>query len=60
MGAFTTLRITRIKAKQKILELLESDVSDGQLKEILDRLLEHRLYNAIIVSDFGQNDDGDI
>lgn len=51
MGAYSSLRITRTKAKMEIVERLLGDADDKLLEEFMDRLLEPRLYNAVIVED---------
>ena len=57
MSAYSSLRITRAKAKQKLMEWLLSDVTDQKLEDFMDQLLEPRLYNAVIVPDHQENDD---
>ena len=55
MSAYTTLLITRSKAKEEYLKSLL--VTDEVLEEFMDKLLDNRLYNAVIVDDNHQNDD---
>ena len=58
MSAYTTLFITRSKAKEVYLKSLPVAVTDEILKEFMDKLLNNRLYNAIIVDDdHHENDD---
>ena len=57
MSAYTSLRVTRSKAKQKLMEHMMGQISDAQLKQFMDQLLEPRLYNAVIVPDEADNDD---
>lgn len=57
MSAYTSLRITRSKAKLELMNSLLRDTDDKLLEEFMDRLLEPRLYNAVIVPDGEQNDD---
>lgn len=56
MSAYSTLHITRSKAKAFIFDKV-NNMSDTELEEILDRILEHRLYNTLIVSDDAQDPD---
>lgn len=57
MGAHSTLRITRSRAKEEIIKHLLKDVSDSALEDFLDKILDHRLYNAVIVDDYCQEND---
>ena len=57
MSAYSSLRVTRTKAKQKLMEWLLSEVNDKKLEDFMDQLLEPRLYNAVIVPDHEANDD---
>ena len=57
MGAHSTLRITRSKAKEELLKLVQSELSDEQLKQLMDMILYERLRNATIVADDAPNDD---
>ena len=57
MSAYSTLYITRTKARAVVLEKVWN-ISDRELEDILDKLLESRLYNAVIVNDdCKENDD---
>lgn len=56
MGAHATLRITRETAKRYMMERL-FNVTDQQLEEFMDRELDERLYNCVIVGDDDDNDD---
>jgi len=63
MSAYTSLHITRKKALvlmlSSFIENLEKNISDEQLEEFMDRHLEHRLYNCVIVDDdYINSDDG--
>ena len=57
MSAYTSLRITRSKAKQVAVEWFLNAINDEKLEEFMDCVLEHRLYNAVIVPDDDPNDD---
>lgn len=57
MSAYSSLRVTRSKAKQELANWLLCETDDKRLEEFMDRLLEHRLYNAVIVPDDAPNDD---
>ena len=57
MSAYSSLRVTRSKAKQEMANWLLRETDDKKLEDFMDRLLEHRLYNAVIVPDDAQNDD---
>lgn len=56
MSAYSTLLITRSKAKQVVFDRL-LNISDQELEEMMDRILDERLYNSRIVSDDEPNDD---
>lgn len=56
MGAHSTLKITRTKAKQVMMEKL-FNVSDSDLEDFINRELDNRLYNCVIVDDSEDNDD---
>jgi hypothetical protein len=58
VSAYSTLRITRTKAKAYVLETL-LNLSDEQLEGYLDAALEPRLYNSRIVSDDDQDNDNE-
>lgn len=57
MSAYSTLRITRAKAQAELMKAVFSNADDKLLEDFMDRLLEPRLYNAVIVADGEQNDD---
>ena len=57
MSAYSSLRITRAKAQAELMKAVLSGSDDKLLEEFMDRLLEPRLYNAVIVADVEQNDD---
>lgn len=57
MSAYSTLRITKSKAKQALVEHFMQDIDAGELERFMDKILEPRLYNAMIVSDDCENDD---
>lgn len=57
MSAYSTLKITRSRAKEIVIRFLLSDLSDEILERYLDTILESRLYNARIVGDDQENDD---
>lgn len=57
MSAYSTLDITRGKAQEVLMQHIASGLSDQQLAEFLDRVLEPRLYNVRIVPDGTRNDD---
>jgi hypothetical protein len=57
MNAYTSLRVTRSKAKQELINWILGEVDDKKLEDFMDQLLEHRLYNAVIVPDDAPNDD---
>lgn len=57
MSAYRSLRITREKAKAELMKAVFGGADDKLLEEPMDRLLESRLYNSVIVADGEQNDD---
>lgn len=57
MSAYSTLRITRSKARKMVLEYIAGGLSDEELKFLLDRILDGLLYNARIVADDEENDE---
>lgn len=57
MGAYSSLRITRAKAKAELMKAVFSGADDKLLEEFMDRLLEPRLYSVMIVADGEPNDD---
>lgn len=56
MSAYTTINITRSKALQLIIEKM-GGISDEELEEFIDKILEDKLYNCNIVPDHCDNDD---
>lgn len=62
MGAYSTLNVTREKAKQVLLAELASDhISDEALGQFMDSYLEPRLYNCRVVPDgWEYNDDDEV
>ena len=57
MSAYSSLRITRTKAKTELIARILGDVNDKILEEFMDTILKQRLYNAVIVDDGTANDD---
>ena len=60
MSAYTTLRITRTKARAYLLQRLMLTIqhgSDEALEKMMDTELERRLFKTIIVSDKETNND---
>lgn len=58
MSIYSTLRITRSKARQVVLEHIYGHrLGDELLEKVLDEILENRFYNAIVVEDSDENDD---
>jgi len=57
MSAYTSLRVTRSKAKRELMNWLLSEADDKKLEDFMDQLLEPQLYNAVIVPDDAPNDD---
>lgn len=57
MGAHSTLKVTRTKAKQWLMDKI-FNISDSELESFMDRELDARLYNCVIVDDDEENDDG--
>ena len=51
MSAYSTLNITRSRAKKEILEHVAANASDYELEQIMDLILAYRLYNVRIVAD---------
>lgn len=60
MSAFTTLRVSRSKAKELILRKIFDGMSDEELEHQVDAILEDRLYNCRIVGDGERNDHGEL
>jgi hypothetical protein len=57
MSAYSSLKITRAKAQAELMKAVFGNAPDELLEEFMDRLLEPRLYNAVIVPDGEPNDD---
>lgn len=57
MSVYTTLYITRSKAKELLIRELMGDITDDMLEKFMDEFLEPRLYNAFIVDDSAPNND---
>lgn len=57
MSAYSSLRITRAKAQAELMKAVFGGADDKLLEDFMDRLLEPRLYNAVIVADGEENDD---
>lgn len=60
MGAHSSLRVTRSKARELYLKEMIGEIPDDELEAFLDRKLDHALYNAVIIPDYdtGENDNG--
>ena len=56
MGVYSTLHVTRSKAKEVILQRF-SRLTDRELEQFLDVILEPQLNNCRIVEDSDTNDD---
>lgn len=56
MGAHSTLYITRTRAIQEFMKHTYSP-SDEMLEEFLDKLLDNRLYNTVIIPDDCEDND---
>lgn len=59
MSKYSTLRITRKKAIEVMIEKLLGDISDDELEAFMDCVLEPQLYNARIVDDSHSDNDDD-
>ena len=57
MSAYSTLKITRIKAKELLVKKILGDISDDSLEEFMDELLSPQLYNCVIVPDHHEEND---
>lgn len=57
MGAYSTVRITRSRAKQAIVERM-TNVDDNALAYQLQPILDPMVLNCTIVNDDEENDDG--
>lgn len=51
MGAHSTLKITRSKAKAFVIDKIENGMSDKELESVMDAILYDRLYNCMILPD---------
>lgn len=60
MGAYSTIRVSRRKAKEILLEHLAGDVTDEILKAFMDDWLDDGLRNCRIVPDDEMNDDDEV
>ena len=60
MSAYTTLSITRSKAKELILNATIGEIPVDVLERFVDSILEERLYNCIIVDDGTEENDDDM
>jgi len=56
MSAYSTLRITRSVARNRLLATILDSNDDELLKDFLDGFLRHRCYECIIVDDNEEND----
>lgn len=54
MSAYTTLRISRENARRFLIDKIANGLSDSELEEMVDKLLEKSLYNVVITSDTDQ------
>ncbi len=59
MSAYSTIRITRTKAKELIAQDIAEKLSllDEELEKRTDEVLDEQLYNCEIVPDGEENDD---
>lgn len=60
MSAYSTLRLTREKAVSLILSEILQGLTDAELKDRVDMILEKRLYTARIVPDDAENDNDEV
>jgi len=60
MGAYSTLNITRSKAISTIVANVLGGLEDFELENMMDDLLEDRLYNCTIVPDHCEENDDEI
>jgi hypothetical protein len=60
MSAYTTILITKSKAIELYLGKVIDRISVEDLERFLDRELEHRLYNVIVVPDGYEDNDNHI
>lgn len=59
MSAYSTVRITRSKARQMALGHIHL-ANDELLEQVMDFILRQRLYNCRIVPDGAENDEEEI
>jgi len=58
MSEYTTLRITKLKAKEYLLSYISANLEDDFfLENILSECLKDRLYNIQITYNYKDNDD---
>ena len=57
MGSRTTLRVSKAKALEKLVELMSDQLSNEKIEDVLYDLLYDRLYNFSIVDDQDAIDD---
>lgn len=57
MSAYSTWRITRSKIQEELMRAILSN-DDNLFRELMNSLLDPRLYNFVIVDDGEPNDDG--
>ena len=57
MSAYSTLYITRTRALAVLLERALGGITDEQLENFVDKILEPRLYNCRVVSDDHEHND---
>lgn len=61
MSAYSTLNITRSRAIQIVLSKVLGGISDEELEQMMDEILESRLYTCNIVPDhYEDNDDEEL
>ena len=59
MSAYTTLKVTRSRAKLEVMKKLLS-MSDSDIERFMDKILEPRLYNCRVVDDWSPENDDDV
>ena len=57
MSAYTTITISRQKAKEFLTQRILNGMSDSELENLLDEILGERLYNVIISGEEDGRDD---
>ena len=60
MSAYSTLRITRERAISIVIEKLLSGIEDSDLEEMLEDILDSRLYKVQIVDNSEEDNDNDV